>query len=361
MIPPGLDYFSFANFDARARTTTRWMMNDAVKRALIFGVSGQDGAYLSQLLLDRGYEVHGTSRDAESQSFRRLDAPRHPRSRARRTPPPRAISASCCSSIDSIRPDEIYNLAGQSSVGLSFSQPVEAMDSIAQATLVLLEVIRYLKLPGAPLQLRVERMFRRTSARRRQRRDDAVLPAQPVRDGESHRALDDGRTTARRTASTPAPESSSITNRRCARERFVTKKIVTAAAEIAAGKPQPPHARRPRRLARLGLRARIRRGDVAHAAAGRAATTSSSPPARATRSKSSSPPPSPRSAWTGSEHVDIDPALFRAVRHRATAAATPRRRAARWDGKRRRGSRELVRIMAEAERAALDLQLLQRG
>src|SRR4051794_5434610 len=46
--------------------------NGAVKRALIFGVSGQDGAYLSKLLLDRGYEVHGASRDAESQSFRRL-------------------------------------------------------------------------------------------------------------------------------------------------------------------------------------------------------------------------------------------------------------------------------------------------
>ena len=49
------------------------MTMDVVKRALIFGASGQDGAYLSHLLLTRGYEVHGASRDAEWQSFRRLD------------------------------------------------------------------------------------------------------------------------------------------------------------------------------------------------------------------------------------------------------------------------------------------------
>ncbi|HEV2722319.1 MAG TPA: GDP-mannose 4,6-dehydratase, partial [Thermoanaerobaculia bacterium] len=45
-----------------------------MKRALIFGISGQDGAYLAQLLLGKGYEVHGTSRDADLQSFARLDA-----------------------------------------------------------------------------------------------------------------------------------------------------------------------------------------------------------------------------------------------------------------------------------------------
>src|SRR5436305_7552175 len=97
---------------------------DGVKRALIFGASGQDGAYLSQLLLDRGYEVHGASRDAESQSFRRLAA---------LGIRDRVVTHSAASRdfrqllalIDGIRPDEIYNLAGQSSVALSFEQPVE--------------------------------------------------------------------------------------------------------------------------------------------------------------------------------------------------------------------------------------------
>ena len=120
--------------------------NDAVKRALIFGVSGQDGAYLSKLLLDRGYEVHGASRDAESQSFRRLEL-LGIRDRVTTHSAAARDFRQLLQLIDGIRPDEIYNLAGQSSVGLSFSQPVETMDSIAQATLVMLEVIRYLKLP----------------------------------------------------------------------------------------------------------------------------------------------------------------------------------------------------------------------
>src|SRR5437764_3322971 len=134
---------------ARTPSSTRSLRmhdNGAVKRALIFGVSGQDGAYLSKLLLDRGYEVHGASRDADSRSFRRL-AILGIRDRVAIHSAAARDFRQLLQLIDGIRPDEIYNLAGQSSVGLSFSQPVETMDSIAQATLVMLEVIRYLKLP----------------------------------------------------------------------------------------------------------------------------------------------------------------------------------------------------------------------
>src|SRR5947208_411507 len=117
-----------------------------VKRALIFGASGQDGAYLSRLLLDHGYDVHGASRDAESQPFWRLTAlgiRERVTTHSASTDDFRAL----LQLVDGIRPDEIYNLAGQTSVALSFSQPVEAMDSIARAALILLEVIRYLKIP----------------------------------------------------------------------------------------------------------------------------------------------------------------------------------------------------------------------
>src|SRR3954451_1845052 len=120
--------------------------NGAVKRALIFGVSGQDGAYLSKLLLDRGYEVHGASRDADSRSFRRLALLGIRDLVAIHSAAARDFRQ-LLQLIDGLRPDEIYNLAGQSSVGLSFSQPIETMESIAQAELLLLEVIRYLKLP----------------------------------------------------------------------------------------------------------------------------------------------------------------------------------------------------------------------
>src|SRR5437667_3374137 len=117
-----------------------------VKRALIFGASGQDGAYLSRLLLERGYQVHGASRDAGTQSFRRL-ASLGILDRVTTHSASTDDFRELLQLVDGIRPDEIYNLAGQTSVALSFSQPVEAMDSIARAALILLEVIRYLKIP----------------------------------------------------------------------------------------------------------------------------------------------------------------------------------------------------------------------
>ncbi len=116
-----------------------------MKRALIIGISGQDGAYLSKLLLDKGYQVYGASRDAEITSFKALC-----RSGS-------MIKCSClrCLSqtfehsgvLTRISPDEVYNLAGQSSVGLLFQQPVETIESIAVGTLNLLEALRFLARP----------------------------------------------------------------------------------------------------------------------------------------------------------------------------------------------------------------------
>jgi len=119
-----------------------------MRRALICGISGQDGAYLARLLLEKGYDVWGTSRDAQASTFGNLlrlgildriktvsMAPNDFRSVLQ------AISQS--------EPHEIYNLSGQSSVGLSFEQPAETLESIATGTLNLLEVIRFL---GAPVR-----------------------------------------------------------------------------------------------------------------------------------------------------------------------------------------------------------------
>jgi len=111
------------------------------KRALICGISGQDGTYLAKLLLDRGYEVWGSSRDAELTVFsnlRRLgiyDSVRLVSLNLRDT-------GSAIGLLRRIHPDEIFGLAGQSSVGLSFDQPVETIESIALGTLNLLEAIR---------------------------------------------------------------------------------------------------------------------------------------------------------------------------------------------------------------------------
>jgi len=112
-------------------------------RALICGVSGQDGAYLSRLLLKKGYEVWGSSRDAQVSTFHNLKllaiqdkiqfcsmAPTDFRS---------VLNALVLSD-----PQEVYFLSGQSSVGLSFEQPVETLESITLATLNILEAIRFL-------------------------------------------------------------------------------------------------------------------------------------------------------------------------------------------------------------------------
>lgn len=113
--------------------------------ALIVGISGQDGSYLAQLLHGKGYKIHGVSRDCETNGFHRLkilgvlekvnlhSASIHD-------------FRSILSLISDVRPTEIYNLAGQSSVGLSFKQPIETMESIVIGNYNILEVIRFLQL-----------------------------------------------------------------------------------------------------------------------------------------------------------------------------------------------------------------------
>jgi GDPmannose 4,6-dehydratase len=111
------------------------------KRALICGISGQDGTYLAKLLLDRGYEVWGSSRDAELASFDNLRRLGIFESVHLVSLNLRDVS-SVLGLLRRSRPDEIFSLAGQSSVGLSFEQPVETIESIALGTLSLLEAIR---------------------------------------------------------------------------------------------------------------------------------------------------------------------------------------------------------------------------
>ncbi len=112
------------------------------KTALICGVSGQDGAYLSRLLLNKGYRVHGASRDAQVAPFGNLD-----RLGIRAEVQLESVTItdfrSVLQALRKVQPDEVYNLAGQSSVGLSFEQPVETLESITLGTLNLLEAIRF--------------------------------------------------------------------------------------------------------------------------------------------------------------------------------------------------------------------------
>jgi GDPmannose 4,6-dehydratase len=115
----------------------------AMKRALICGVSGQDGGYLAKHLLRAGYAVFGTSRDAQISSFSNLEK-LGIRERVQTISMAPNDFRSVLHVISKTEPEEIYNLAGQSSVGLSFEQPVETMESIGLGTLNILEAIRFL-------------------------------------------------------------------------------------------------------------------------------------------------------------------------------------------------------------------------
>lgn len=111
------------------------------KVALICGVSGQDGSYLAQLLLEKGYSVFGTSRDAQGSGFsnlRQLGIKVQVQLISMVPEDFRSVLVALRKS----KPDEIYYLAGQSSVSLSFEQPAETIQSITLGTLNMLEGCR---------------------------------------------------------------------------------------------------------------------------------------------------------------------------------------------------------------------------
>lgn len=116
------------------------------KRALICGISGQDGAYLAKFLLEKGYLVHGTARDAQISPFFNLQL-LNVRHKVECHSMALNDFRSVLQVLSKVKPHEIYNLAGQSSVGLSFEQPVETLESISVGTLNLLEAIKFIDQP----------------------------------------------------------------------------------------------------------------------------------------------------------------------------------------------------------------------
>jgi GDPmannose 4,6-dehydratase len=125
-------------------------MDKKDKKALITGITGQDGSYLAEFLLEKGYEVHGIKRRASSFNTGRIDhIYQDPHEKARRfflyygdmTDPTNLIRI-----VQKVQPDEIYNLAAQSHVQVSFEMPEYTANTDALGTLRLLEAIRILGL-----------------------------------------------------------------------------------------------------------------------------------------------------------------------------------------------------------------------
>jgi GDPmannose 4,6-dehydratase len=201
-------------------------------RALICGVSGQDGAYLARYLIGRGYEVYGTSRDAEVRSFGNL---------TRLGIAGRVATQSMASNdfrsvlqvLSRVDPDEIYSLAGQSSVGLSFEQPVETLESISMGTLNLLEAMRFLGKPMRLYSAGSGECFGDTGGARATE-DTPFRPRSPyaVAKATAHWLVANYREAYGLHASTGIlfNHESPLRSR-----RFVTRKIIAAACAIAAG------------------------------------------------------------------------------------------------------------------------------
>ena len=121
-----------------------------MKKALITGVTGQDGSYLAELLLGKGYEVHGIKRRTSLFNTDRIDHiyqdPHDEDQRFILHHGDMTDSSSLIRIIQQVQPDEIYNLAAQSHVAVSFEAPEYTADVDALGALRLLEAIRFLKL-----------------------------------------------------------------------------------------------------------------------------------------------------------------------------------------------------------------------
>src|SRR5947208_12124393 len=110
------------------------------KRALITGLTGQDGSYLAELLLEKGYEVHGMVRRSSEEKFERIT---HLRGRIRLHQGDLLDQFSIAAILSRVAPDEIYNLAAQSFVPTSWSQPVLTGEFTALGVTKMLEAIRH--------------------------------------------------------------------------------------------------------------------------------------------------------------------------------------------------------------------------
>jgi len=201
------------------------------RKALILGVSGQDGSLLAKFLADRDYEVHGTSRDAQVAALGNLDRI-GVRDRVNLHSAVTTDFRSVLQVLSKVAPDEIYLLAGQSSVGLSFEQPVETLESISLGTLNVLEAIRFLGLATRLYNAGSGECFGELSGPATE--ETAFRPRSPyaVAKASAHWTVANYREAYGLYACTGILFNHESPLRP---SRFVTRKVVAAASRIAAG------------------------------------------------------------------------------------------------------------------------------
>jgi GDPmannose 4,6-dehydratase len=208
-----------------------------MKRALITGISGQDGSYLAEFLLEKGYEVHGLVRRASSLNTQRLDhiyQDIHDEGAklflhyADMTDTSRLITL-----LQQLEPMEIYNLAAQSHVAVSFLEPELTGEVTGIATTKLLEAVRVSKIPCRFYQASTSEMFGDSPAP--QSEETEFRPRSPY---AAAKLYSHWMTKNYREAYDIYASSGILFNHESPRrgETFVTRKITRAVAKIAAGK-----------------------------------------------------------------------------------------------------------------------------
>lgn len=208
-----------------------------MKKALITGITGQDGSYLAELLLSKGYEVHGIIRRSSTFTTDRIDHLMKDESiyndrlflhYGDMTDGSRLVTL-----VERLAPDEVYNLAAQSHVRVSFDEPEYTADSVGLASTRLLEAIRVTKVPAKYYQASSSEMFGSTPPPQNEN-----TPFRPRSPYAAAKLYSYWMTVNYREAYGIFACNGILFNHESERrgDTFVTKKIASAAARISQGK-----------------------------------------------------------------------------------------------------------------------------
>lgn len=208
-----------------------------MKKALITGITGQDGSYLAELLLEKGYQVHGIVRRASTFNRQRIDHLRNgaaTRDRIFLHYGDLADSESLITVLASVQPDEVYNLAAQSHVGISFRMPTYTGDVTAIGTVRLLEAVRQKAADARFYQASSSELFGKAEEIPQNERTP-FHPRSPYAVSKLHSFW---ATVNFREAYGMFATNGILFNHESPRrgENFVTRKITRAVAEIASGR-----------------------------------------------------------------------------------------------------------------------------
>jgi len=208
-----------------------------LKKALVTGITGQDGSYLAELLLEKGYEVHGLIRRSSSFSTGRID---HLYSDIHSLKRPLYLhygdlsdSSSLINTINQVKPEEVYNLGAQSHVKVSFEMPEFTADTAGMGNLRLLEAIRYADWPIRFYQAGSSEMFGQV----RERPQTETTPFYPRSPYAVAKVFSHWMTVQYREAYGLFASNGILFNHESPRRgpTFVTRKITRALAAIVAG------------------------------------------------------------------------------------------------------------------------------